>query len=66
MEQEILKKIEEQNKKLDEISAGVEKMRKYFFWTLIITIAVVVLPLIALMFIIPRFLSMYGGGGLNF
>lgn len=66
MEQEILKKIEEQNKKLDEIIADVEKMRKYFFWTLIITIAVVVLPLIALMFIIPQFLSVYGGDSLNF
>lgn len=66
MDQEILKKIEEQNKKLDKISDSVEKMKKYFFWTFIITIAVVVLPLIALVFIIPQFLNVYGGDSLNF
>lgn len=66
MEQEILEKIEEQNKKLEEISIAVEKIKKYFFWTFVITIAVIVLPLIALMFAIPQFLNIYGGGGMNF
>lgn len=66
MDQEILKKIEEQSKKLEEIRISVEKMKKYFFWTLVITIAVIVLPLIALMFAIPQFLNVYGGGELNF
>lgn len=66
MDQEILKKIEEQNKKLEEIRVSVEKMKKYFFWTLVITIAVIVLPLIALMFAIPQFLNVYVGRELNF
>lgn len=57
MEQEILEKIREQDKKLDDIYKSVEKMRKYFLWTLIVTIATVVLPLIALLFILPWFLS---------
>lgn len=53
MEQEILKKLEEQQNKIDAIYVSVEKTRKYFLWTLIITIAVIVLPLIAMLFLIP-------------
>ena len=62
MDQEILKKIEAQEEKIDAIFRSVEKMRKYFLWTLIITLAVIILPLIGLVFVIPNFLSMYGGG----
>lgn len=57
MEKEILEKIEAQNIKLDNIYLSVEKTRKYFLWTLITTIATIVLPLIALVFIIPFFLK---------
>lgn len=57
MENEILQKIEEQDKKLSEILRSIEKMRKYFLWTLIITVATIVLPLLALIFIIPWFLK---------
>jgi len=56
MENEILQKIEQQEKKLEAIYTSIEKMRKYFFWTLIITIATIVLPLLALIFVIPWFL----------
>jgi len=62
---EILKKIEEQEKKLDAIYHSIEQMRKYFLWTLIITIATIVLPLIALAVVIPLVMrtlgSAYGG-----
>jgi hypothetical protein len=57
MEQEILNKLEEQQKKIDAIYVSVEKTRKYFLWTLITTIAVIVLPLIAMMFILPAFIN---------
>jgi len=50
---EILKKLEEQDKKIDSIYVSVEKTRKYFLWTLIITIATVVLPIIALIILLP-------------
>jgi len=59
MENEILKKLEESDQKIDEIYKSVEKTRKYFLWTLIITLAVFILPLIALLFIVPSFLSTY-------
>ncbi len=59
MENEILKKLEENKQKINEIYVSVEKTRKYFFWTMVITLAVVVLPLIGLLFVIPSFLSSY-------
>jgi len=57
MDQEIAQKLAEQDKKLDLIYASIEKMRKYFLWTMLITIATIVLPIIALIAIIPWFLS---------
>lgn len=52
--------------KLDEISAKAElayqaseKVRKYLFWTGVVTVALVVLPLIGLAFAIPSFISSY-------
>lgn len=53
MEQELFDKLEEQNKKIDAIYVSVEKTRKYFLWTLIITIATVVLPIIVLIILLP-------------
>lgn len=62
MEQEILKKLQEQDAKLEVIYRSVERMRTYFRWTLIITVLVLILPLIGLVFVIPQFLEIYGGG----
>ncbi len=61
MEQDILKKIEEQDKKLEDIYRSVEKTRKYFLWTLIITLVFMVLPLIGLVYAIPKFIDSYTG-----
>lgn len=57
MEPEILQKLIEQEKKLDAVYASVEKMRKYFFWTLMVTVATIALPLLAMVFVIPWFLD---------
>lgn len=57
MDQDILKKFEEQDAKLDNIYKSVERMRKYFMWTLIITVLTIVLPLLALIVVIPWFLK---------
>ena len=54
---EIIKKIDEMNAKIDEMQRVVQKLNSYFKWTAIITIALFVLPLIALMFAIPSYLS---------
>ncbi|MFA6295021.1 MAG: hypothetical protein WC666_01190 [Candidatus Paceibacterota bacterium] len=53
------KEVREQREIINSIYTSVEKTRKYFLWTMIITVAVVVLPLIAMVFVIPSFISTY-------
>lgn len=65
MDEEILKKIQEQDEKLDKIFRSVEKTRKYFLWTIIITVVTFVLPLIIFLVFIPQILKVYSGSGLN-
>ncbi|MCX6763359.1 MAG: hypothetical protein NTZ97_01325 [Candidatus Moranbacteria bacterium] len=55
--EEIFKKLEEQDKKITDIYISTEKTRKYFLWTMIITIAVIVLPLIVMAFLAPWFIQ---------
>ena len=54
-------KLDEINRKIEAVYASVEQTRKYFKWTMIITIALFVLPMIALVFAIPSFMSNYVG-----
>jgi len=42
---------------VEEIYISVEKTRKYFLWTLIITVVMIVLPLIGLAIVIPIFMQ---------
>jgi len=57
MEQEIIKKLEEQELKIEEITKIVKSLRNYFRWTMWITITFLVLPLLALIFVIPWFIG---------
>jgi type IV secretory pathway component VirB8 len=45
--------------KINKIYISVEKTRKYFFWTMVISVVLVVLPAIGLVFVIPQFISSY-------
>jgi len=56
MEIETNEKIEAISQRVEEIYVSVEKTRKYFLWTLIISVATIILPLIGLAFVIPFFL----------
>lgn len=58
---EILKKLGELEVKVDAVYKSAEKTRKYFLWTLIISVVLFVLPLVALIFVIPSFLNAVGG-----
>lgn len=49
--------------KIDAIYQSTEKTRKYFLWTLIVTLALVVLPAIGLLFAVPSLLSTYSSLG---
>jgi hypothetical protein len=62
MEEETRKRFEEQEELLNKVYVSVEKTRKYFLWTLISSLVVFVLPLIGLLFAIPRFLDIYTSG----
>lgn len=53
MEADVLKKLEEMERKIDSMFVSVEKLRRYFLWTLIITLVTVILPLIAIIFVAP-------------
>lgn len=61
MDQDLSQKLSALETKVDAIYTSVEKTRKYFQWTMIITIVLFVLPLIGLVFAIPAFMSSYLG-----
>ncbi len=65
MEPELIRRIDELEKKVDAVYKSAEKTRKYFFWTLVISIAVIILPLIALIFLIPYYLKTINLAGLG-
>lgn len=46
-------------RKIDAVYVSVEKMRSYFFWTLVITVAMIVLPLVGMVFAIPKLIGTY-------
>ncbi|KND50042.1 MAG: hypothetical protein AB203_03575 [Parcubacteria bacterium C7867-008] len=45
--------------KIDAVYVSTEKTRKYFMWTMIISIVLFVLPLIGAALLVPTFLSSY-------
>ncbi|NOY35318.1 MAG: hypothetical protein GXP44_00040 [bacterium] len=59
MEEETKRRLDSQDELLKEIYKSVEKTRKYFMWTLIVSLVVFVLPLVGMLFVIPKFLSVY-------
>jgi len=59
MEQEILNRLQKNEEKLEKIFVSVEKMRRYFLWTLIITVLLVLLPAVGLLFAVPKFMDTY-------
>ena len=65
MDQGMMQKLEEQGRKLDVIEQSVKKIRSYLFWTFAVSIALFVIPLIGLLLVIPRFLDIYSGAGLQ-
>jgi hypothetical protein len=59
MEQEIQEQLRKQDEKLNAIFESVEKTRKYFLVTMWVTLAMVVLPAIGLLLVIPVFMNTY-------
>lgn len=69
MDPTMQKELEEQRALIEKIYVSVEKTRKYYLWTMWGTVIVFVVPLIALAFVIPYFMSTYSsyltGSGLG-
>ncbi|NCF75195.1 MAG: hypothetical protein GWO87_01770 [Xanthomonadaceae bacterium] len=67
MEEEIKKRFDAQDKLLEKIYVSAEKTRKYFLVVFIISLVTFVLPLIALIFVLPWFINVYisGLGNIN-
>jgi hypothetical protein len=59
MEPDLAAQLSALQQKVDAMYTSVEKLRKYFLWTGIISVALFVLPLIGLIFAIPAFLNTY-------
>lgn len=59
MEQDTQKKLDEMTAKLDAVYVSVEKTRKYFQVMLWVTVIVFVLPVLALIIAIPKFIDSY-------
>ena len=55
------KNLAELETKVDAVYKSAEKTRKYFLWTIMGSVAVLLLPLIGLIFVIPQFLNALGG-----
>ncbi len=53
------KELKDQRLIIESIYNSVEKTRKYFMWSLIITVVFLVLPIVAMIFVIPFALSSY-------
>jgi len=58
-EEQIMDMLKQNQQITEKIYASVEKTRKYFLYTLIITVLMFVLPLLGLMMVIPMFLNSY-------
>ena len=63
MDNELKTKLDTLEQKLDKANKDIKTIKNVFLWTFIITIAVIVLPLIAMIFVIPQFMSSISGLG---
>lgn len=58
---ELAAKLEEIRALAEAAARSAERARKYLFWTGVVTVALIVIPLIGLVFVIPSFISNYLG-----
>jgi type II secretory pathway component PulF len=57
METELKNRLDILEQKIDTINKNIKAIKNVFAWTFIITIAVIVIPLIGMVFVIPQFMS---------
>lgn len=57
MDEELKTRLEELETKVDRVMHSAELTRKYILWTVVISVALFILPLIGLAFVIPKYLQ---------
>lgn len=62
MDDELKRRLDAQDEMIGRIGRSVEKTQRYFKWTLIISLVVIVLPLIVIAFVLPSLTSVYLNG----
>lgn len=55
--EELLRRLNEMDTKLEAIYRSTERTRKYFLWTLIATLVFFLLPLVIMLFMVPALIS---------
>ena len=56
---ELAARLDALEKKIDAVFVAADKVRKWMFWTGVITVVLFVVPLIGLVFALPSFLNYY-------
>lgn len=56
---ELAAKLDEIEKLAQAAYQSADKARKYLFWTGVVSVAVIILPLIGLIFVLPSFINNY-------
>ena len=59
-EEEILAHLKDQSLRIQHIEQTLTSIKRFFIWTLVITLVVTILPLIGLIFALPSFISSLG------
>jgi len=57
MDEQLYKKIEDLEAKVDNLYKTMQTAKKYFMWSLILTLVFFVLPLIILIFLLPSLMN---------
>ncbi len=65
MNEEIIIKLREQDDRLVKIEQSLHKIQNYFMWLTILSFLVVILPLIASIFFIPKLIGSFSSLNIN-
>jgi type II secretory pathway component PulF len=61
MDKDLNDRLDQQDMALERIEQTVKQTRRIFLWMLIASVAVIVIPLIALVFVLPSFIDTFSG-----
>ena len=57
MDNELKNKLDTLEQKIDRANKDLKTIKNVFLWTFILSLAVIILPMIGMIFVIPKFMS---------